>query len=210
MSGFGLRRAAPTMKPPYGQRPPALGTVLRKALATSPLALSATMAIELVVAVGGAALAPPHLAETAVACALASTAAWCAALAARSERAFLAATVLLASGCALTALPVHRAGSAVVGAIGGAVVLAFAETGTTALERIGSRDHRARPSILRALWVAPIAVVGAAAGWLLLALEPDLSGFGLAAVAIGVLAAVCLVAFAAVLTVAAVARSDRE
>ncbi len=206
MSGFVPRR----MAPPFERRRPTVRPFLQAALASAPFAVSATMGIELCVAVAGAALAPKALAGTAVLCAVVSTVAWCTALASRNERAFVAATVLLAGACALAALPVHRTGSAVVAALGGAAVLAFAEIGATALERLGARDHVGRPSLLRALWVAPVAVAGAAVGWLLLALGPELSGFGLAAVAAGVVAAVCLLVLAAVLTGTAVGRSGPD
>lgn len=183
---------------------------LREAAGSAPLAVAGTMALELAVAVAGAVLAPRTLTGTAVLCAVVSTTIWCVALAARSQRAFVAALLFLSAACALSALPVHRGISSVVAAVGGAAAVVFAETGGHALERLGAPDHAGRPSLLRVAWVAPVAVLGAGAGWLLLSFEPALSGFGLAAVGVGVVAAICLVALAAVLSGTAVAPTREE
>jgi hypothetical protein len=60
------------------------------------------------------------------------------------------------------------------------------------------------------LWVALVAAGGAVAGWLLLALQPDMSGLGLAAVGVGVLAAICLIALTTVLATAVLTDRRRD
>jgi small-conductance mechanosensitive channel len=131
------------------------------------------------------------------------------ALGARSERAFLGSIVILTGSCVLADLPLHRSGAALFAAIAGAAVLAFVEAGGAALEPKGGGTHVGHPARAHAIWVGLVAIGGAAAGWLLLSVDPELSDLGLAALVLGVLAAVCLIALAAMLAATAIAGRKR-
>jgi hypothetical protein len=180
-----LRRAGPTVP------------LFRPALAAAPVAVPTAFALVIAVTAASVAFAPKQAAAGVVACGLASTVTLFVALTIRSERAFLASVLLLAGACAVADLPVHRSGAVVFAAVAGAVVLAFAEAGGAALEPVGGGTHVGRPGLRQATWTVALAVGGAVAGWLLLSLEPDLSDLGLAALGVGVVAAICVIALAA-------------
>ncbi|MGO8877335.1 MAG: hypothetical protein ACLQNG_16415 [Acidimicrobiales bacterium] len=184
-----LRRAGPAIP------------LFRPALAAAPVAVPTAFALAIVATVASVAFAPKQAVAGVVACGLVSVLTLFVALTIRSERAFLVSVFLLAGACAVADLPVHRSGAVVFAAAAGAAVLAFAEAGGAALEPLGGGTHVGRPGVRQTTWTAAVAVGGAAAGWLLLSLEPDLSGFGLAALGVGVVAAICVIALAASLSV---------
>jgi hypothetical protein len=122
------------------------------------------------------------------------------ALGARSEPAFLASVLLIAAATAFADLPTHRGDAGVIAAIAGAAVLGIIEAGGAALEPASGGERLGRPGRAHVAWVTAVAVGGAAAGWLLLSLQPDLADLGLVALAFGVLAAVGMIVFAGALT----------
>ena len=109
--------------------------------------------------------------------------------------------------CAVADLPIHRSGAAAFAAVAGAAVLAFVEAGGAASEPARGGKHVGRPARRHVIWVALVAAGGAAAGWLLLASKPALAGYGIAALGVGVLAAICVLGLAATLSRSAVSGS---
>ena len=146
---------------------------------------------DLALAAASIGFAQKAMAIAVVPIAMASVITFVVAIAVRSERAFLASVLTLAGACAVADLPVHRNGAAVFASVAGAAVLVFVEAGGAALEPRGAGTRVGRPATTQAVWVGLVAVGGASAGWLLLSLEPEVSDLGLAALGIGVLAAVC-------------------
>ncbi len=201
MAGGGLRWRLPRMRVPITPR-------LRPALAAAPFAVSLALMCDLALAAASIGFAQKAMAIAVVPIAMASVITFVVAIAVRSERAFLASVLTLAGACAVADLPVHRNGAAVFASVAGAAVLVFVEAGGAALEPRGAGTRVGRPATTQAVWVGLVAVGGASAGWLLLSLQPEVSDLGLAALGIGVLAAVCLIALAAMLAAAAIA--DRK
>jgi hypothetical protein len=199
----GLRRRSSSHRPPVAPR-------FKSAFAAAPAAVSVALVLDVAVAVACVALAPKILTSGVLLLALASLITLAVSLAARSQPAFLASVLTLAAECVIADLPIHRSGAVVFAAAAGAAVLVFAEAGGTALEPKGGGTHVGRPSSRHVLWVALVAAGGAVAGWLLLALQPDMSGLGLAAVGVGVLAAICLIALTTVLATAVLTDRRRD
>jgi hypothetical protein len=196
---------------PRPRRPKDLAIVVafRSALVAAPVAVSIAFGLQLAVAVSAVAFAAKILTSAVVIVAVASIVTLVVAIGARDDRAYRASVLTLAVTCALADLPIHRSDAIAFAAVAGAVVLAFAEAGGAALEPKGGGKHVGRPAGLHAVWVAVVAAGGGVAGWLLLSLQSDLSGLGLAALGVGVLAAVCMVGLAAVLTTAAISERRR-
>jgi hypothetical protein len=196
---------------PGSRRPKDLAIVVAfgSAARAAPVAVSIAFGLQLAVTVGAVVFAAKILTSAVVIVALVSIVTLVVALGARDDRTYRASVVTLAVACTLADLPIHRADAITFAAVAGGVVLAFAEAGGAALEPKGGGSHVGRPAALHAGWVALVAAGGGVAGWLLLSLRSDLSGLGLAALGIGVLAAVCLVGLAAVLTTAAIAERRR-
>jgi hypothetical protein len=177
---------------------------LRPALSAAPAAFSLAFGLDVTVIALAMVLAPHAAVAGAALSGVASIITLVVALGMRSERAFLASVLFLAVACAVADLPVHRSGSAAFAAVAGVAVLAFTEAGGAALEPAGGGKRIGTPGRRHVVWVGLVAAGGGSTGWLLLALQPALSGYGLAALGVGVLAAICVLALAATLSRAAV------
>jgi hypothetical protein len=175
-----------------------IGPLLGAARSAAPLATPIAFLADFLLVVAAVAAAPAKLGLTIVLCGAVSMTILAAALALRSDRAFLVSALALGAALALGDLPVHRGDAAVLAAVGGAGLLVFLEAGGVALESTPGK-RLGRPGLRHAGWVVLVAGISAAAGWLLLSLQPDLSDLGLAALVVGVLAGVLLVALFAVL-----------
>jgi hypothetical protein len=183
---------------------PTLAT-LRLAYSAAPFAVSAASGLLLVLGVADMIAAPAAATAGIFVLAGASIITFAVALEARNERAFLASVLLISAASAFADLPVHRADAAVLAAVAGATVLCIIEAGGAALEPNGGGSNLGRPARLHVAWVAAVAPGGAAAGWLLLSLQPDLDDLGLVALGLGVLAAVGMIVFAGALARSALA-----
>jgi len=197
-------------RPPSSQRGVPVLLRFRAAWTAAPLAVSVALALELALAAASTAFAPKTTATAVALISLASIITLVVALGARNERALLASVLTLAGTCAFADLPIHRSGAAAFASIAGAAVLVFVEAAGAALEPKGGGARLSRPGSRHALWVGLVAVGGASAGWLLLSLQPDVSDLGLGALGVGVGAAVCLIALAALLATATIAEGKRD
>jgi hypothetical protein len=173
---------------------------LAVAYSAAPVAVSA--ASGLLVGLGVADVIAASRAATAgvVALVVASMVTFGVALGARGERAFLTSVLFISAASAFADLHVYRGDRTVFAAVAGAIVLGVIEAGGAALEPKGGGSRLGRPARLHVAWVVAVAAGGAAAGWLLVSLQPDVADLGLVALGCGVLAAVGLVVFAGALT----------
>lgn len=200
----------PGLLPHRPRRHRRIASSFRAALAAAPAALPLAFALDVAVVAGAAAFATKATAVAVVLSGLVSLVSFVAALGARSGRAFLSSVLSLALACALADLPIHRGAAAVFAAMAGAAVLVFAEAGGAALDPMTSNKRIGHPGAAHVAWVGTVAVVGASAGLLALSLQSDISGLGVAALAVGALAAVCVMALTGVLATAAVTERGRR
>jgi len=177
---------------------------LRAAFRAAPLAVITAVAIQIVVWVTDLIWSTPPGVAAILAFGTASAITFTVALAMGNERAFLASVLTLAAASAFADLPVSRAGVTVFAAAAGALVLAFAEAGGSALEPSGTGKQLGRPTGARVAWVAAIAVGGALAGWLLVSVRGGVADLGPLALGVGVAAAVGFIVLAGTLTRSAV------
>jgi hypothetical protein len=178
---------------------------LAVAYSAAPVAVSTASALLLGLGVADVTAASRVATVGVVALVVASMVTFAVALGARGERAFLTSILFISAASAVADLHVQRGDRAVFAAVAGAVVLGVIEAGGAALEPKGGGSRLGRPARLHVAWVVAVAAGGAAAGWLLLSLQPDIADLGLLALGCGVLAAVGLIVFAGALTRSALA-----
>ncbi|MHB1511519.1 MAG: hypothetical protein ACYCZ8_18625 [Acidimicrobiales bacterium] len=178
--------------------------------AAAPLAVSVALTSDVALSVAAVAFAPRHNALAVAMSGAVSIAALVVALATRGRRAFLTSALALALACALADLPVHRDTGVIFAAIAGGVVVVFAEAVGAALESPDAAKSLGHPGRSQALRAGTVAVLGGAIGWLILSLAPELSDLGLAALGVGVVAAVCVMGLAALLAGSAVSEHPKD
>ncbi len=172
--------------------------------------MSVAITADVALTVAAVAFAPRHAAVAVATSGTVSIAALTLALATRGRRAFLTSALALALAGALADLPVHRDTGVIFAAIAGGVVVVFAEAVGAAIESPGAAKSLGHPGRSQALRACTVAVIGGATGWLVLSLAPELSDLGLAALGVGVVAAVCIMGLVALLAGSAVAERPKE
>jgi hypothetical protein len=178
--------------------------------AAAPLAVSVALTSDVALSVAAVAFAPRHQAVAVAMSGAVSIAALSLALATRGRRAFLTSALASALACELADLPVQRDTGVIFAAITGGVVVVFAEAVGAAIESPGAAKSLGHPGRSQALRASTVAVLGGAIGWLVLSLAPELSDLGLAALGIGVVAAVSIMGLAALLAGRAVSARPRD